>query len=469
MKTCFKKFSKLALGATLLCAALGTTTAMAATEAEKLAAIQNGLANLYSNRVESATEVYWPYGGYEPAATGAALLAFVSQKTKWGANAPTYQAVVNKAVTYLLNNATKSTVSTRNDGVNICPGGSGSCDAVFWNAANNEDSYTTGLIIPGLMTYAAGKGSQVATATGPLAGMTWKEIAQANVNLWAASQSTANQGNRRGGWRYILGAGGYDSDSSTTQWGIVSLIYDQGMGAAIPLIVNQDLALWLAAVQAGNGSACYQPGVEPCDHANTGGLLLGLKYLGKPLADAAVQNALAFLNNNWPQNANGIWYGNFGHPYAMWADYKGLELNIGTGNTTVITNLKTDCGIGMGKGPGNPSGSKPCNWWEDYNEWLVRDQNANGSWNGYDYWTGNLATAFYVNILGATPIILCDVNNDGDIDQDDLSLISRARTATPPPGSPYDTNHDGVIDARDVKTCLPKCTLPGCAVVPPPE
>ena len=89
----------------------------------------------------------------------------------------------------------------------------------------------------------------VATTTGPLAGLKWSEIAQGITNLWAASQSTANQGNRIGGWRYVLGPGVYDSDMSTTQWGIISLIYDQSLGATTPAIVKTDLAKWLAVAQ----------------------------------------------------------------------------------------------------------------------------------------------------------------------------------------------------------------------------
>ena len=378
------------------------TTTMAATEEQKLAAIQNGLANLYNTQQPGG---YWSFGGFEPAATGAAVLAFASQKDKWdSSNEAAYQGAVDNAVAYLLNNATKTTVSLRNDGVNICPGGSGDCPAVYWNAASNEDSYTTGLIMPALMTYAAGKAGEVATDSGPLAGMTWGEIAQANTNLWAASQSTANQGNRQGGWRYVLGVGGYDSDMSTTQWGIISLIYNETLGAITPAIVKTDLQLWLAAVQAADGSACYQPGAQPCDHSDTGGLLLGLKFVGQNTADPAVQSALTFLNTNWTQTAFGTWYGNFGHPYATWSVYKGLEVNIGLDDTIYITNLYTDCGSSSGNLPGNPPGSKPCNWWEDYNEYLVNSQNADGSWTGYSYWYGPLATAFYVNILGATSI-----------------------------------------------------------------
>jgi hypothetical protein len=215
----------LALGAILACAAWPTTV-VAATEQQKLDAIDAGLANLYATQ---QTDGSWigGYGGsaFAPANTGAAVLAFVSQKDKWGANAANYQAAVDNAVAYLLSAATKVTVSTRNDGTNICPGGSGTCDGVFWNAYGNEDSYTTGLIIPALMTYAAGKAGDVATTTGALTGMTWGQIAQANINLWAASQSTANQGNRQGGWRYVLGGPTYDSDMSTTQWGIISFCW----------------------------------------------------------------------------------------------------------------------------------------------------------------------------------------------------------------------------------------------------
>jgi hypothetical protein len=132
-------------------------------------------------------------------------------------------------------------------------------------------------------------------------------------------------------------------------------------------------------------------------------LLLGLKYLGKPIGDVAVQKALGFLDANWPQTANSTWYGNFNHPYAMWSVYKGLEVNIGLQDTTTITNFLTTCGYPL-DAPGIPPGSVPCNWWQDYNEWLVTNQNGDGSWTGYSYWYGPLATAFYVNILGGTPI-----------------------------------------------------------------
>lgn len=388
----------LAFGAALAWVAGAAAPALAATEQQKMDAINNGLAWLATQQNAAGA---WDYFGlYAPAATGAAVTAFVSQQDKWGTNAPVYQAAVDKAVNYLLTNATTTTVSTRGDGVNICPGG-GSCTGVYWNAANNEDSYTTGLITPALMSYAAGKANQVATSSGPLAGMKWGEIAQGITNLWSASQ--AFSGVTTGGWRYMLGNPQTDADMSTTQWGIISLIYNQTMGAQTPTRVTDDLKKWLAFTQAPSGAGCYQgPGSGICNHSDTGGLLLGLAFTGQGNSTAA-QKAIAFLNTNWKEGANNTWWGNFGHPYAMWSVYKGLETTIGLDNATKILNLLTTCGT-PGNEPGNPPGSTPCNWWEDYNDWLVNNQNANGSWSGYSQWLGVLATAFDINILGATQI-----------------------------------------------------------------
>jgi hypothetical protein len=183
---------------------------------------------------------------------------------------------------------------------------------------------------------------------------------------------------------------------STTQWAVLASIYGQSIGAIVPTTVKDHLNTWLTNVQAGDGSACYQPGIGPCEQADTGGLLLSLNFLGKAKTDPAVQAALGFLNSNWKQGAYGTWYGNFGQPYAMWAEYKGLELTLGLNDTTTITNLLSSCG-----------GDSPtaCNWWQDYNEWLVNNQQqGDGSWGGYGYWDTTLATAYDLPILGGAEV-----------------------------------------------------------------
>ena len=124
--------------------------------------------------------------------------------------------------------------------------------------------------------------------------------------------------------------------------------------------------------------------------------------------------------------------------------------------------------------PGIPPNVANCNWWQDYNDWLVTNQNANGSWSGYSYWTDPLSTAFDITILSAIQIniIQCDVTGgqnvpDGFVDKLDLALISKSRGQAPvPPKDVFDTNKDGVINAEDVKICIPKCTLANCAITP---
>jgi uncharacterized membrane protein len=227
---------------------------------------------------------------------------------------------------------------------------------IYWPAANNEITYTTGLIAPAIATYAEGRANDVATTSGPLADLTWREIAQGITNLFAASQSTVYNGNRRGGWRYYPGQG--DSDASTTQWAVIAMIYDEILGATTPQFVKDELQYWLSAIQYLNpnrpdvhGVACYQPGIGPCDHSDTGGPLLGLNFVGASLSD-----------------------------------------------------LSATCGE-----PDDSPGSGICNWWEDYNRWLVNNQNPDGSWNGAAYWTGPLATAFNLSILAPACVPTRDI------------------------------------------------------------
>ncbi len=424
---------------------LTTNQALAASQTDINSAIEKGLANLSINQTN--LDGSWPGGGYEQAATGAAVYAMLSQKIRWSvANTPIYQTKVSNGINYLLSTASKTTVSTRNDATPICPNAAVTCAGVYWDGAG-EATYTTGLVAPALAFYAAATPNAIATASGPLANMTWKEIAQGITNMFAAGQSTANNGFAQGGWRYFPGDG--DADMSTTQWAVIAMTYDQVLGATTPTIVKDDLKNhWLVVAQASDGSGCYVPGTY-CDNSDTGGLLLSLNFVGKSASDPAVLAALGWLNLNWQPYAYGTWFGNFGHPYAMWAQYKALETTVGLTDTGTITNLLTNCG---GNSPST------CNWYEDYNQWLVTNQNTDGSWTGYEYWGGVLATSFNLPILGGSqiPTNVCDMNHSGDITNVDIGLISAKLRSTVTAGSPGDWNFDGKITTQDTRGCVLK-------------
>jgi hypothetical protein len=389
-----KKWTKLATAISVACATLSVTTAFAATEAEKRAAIDAGLAYLAST--QNAANGYFGSGGtdYLIAQTGSALTAFLEEKPNWGANAAAYQAVVDKGLNYLLSNASVVPISNQTWG-NPDADGNGVGVKLYPGGADGRDTYVTGLALPAIA--ASGTPDKVVTV-GPLAGWTYKQVVQNTIDYFAFGQNDAAN-IYEGGWRYYANQG--SSDQSTTQWPIIAALYASKMGVSVPAFVKTELAKWVAYIQNDTtGAAGYDGPNSYYGRMNeTGALLIMMDFLGMPTSNADLQKALAFINSGWTWTANG-WEGNFGHPYAMWALYKGLEVTLGTdAGTSIISNLR----------PGNCGGDVDnpdhgCNWFEDYAEYLVSSQNANGSWNGYSYWGAPLATPWYINILAATQI-----------------------------------------------------------------
>jgi uncharacterized repeat protein (TIGR01451 family) len=57
----------------------------------------------------------------------------------------------------------------------------------------------------------------------------------------------------------------------------------------------------------------------------------------------------------------------------------------------------------------------------------------------------------------------CDVDGDGNVDRDDVALITAARNRPASgPGDPRDSDGDGVVTVLDVRRCILECTLPRC-------
>jgi len=77
-----------------------------------------------------------------------------------------------------------------------------------------------------------------------------------------------------------------------------------------------------------------------------------------------------------------------------------------------------------------------------------------------------------MGVPGLAQAAVCDVDEDGDVDRLDISLIISARD-TPADGSRdlRDADGDGNITVFDARTCIRRCILPDCVVVypvPPP-
>lgn len=409
-------------GITLLVLCLGFTAllaapALSASEAEKQLAIDKGLAWLAGTQQADGR---WEYGDdyYDTAATGAALLAFLEKGYTAGTNVVIdtgggpvdYGDVVGDGLAYVFSKAQVYGISAE-------PAGNPDSDAnrvgvkFVLGGNTTRDTYVTGLVLPAI----ASTGTPNALVpSGPLVGRTdgsgpggawtFRDVVRNGVDYFGYSQ--ADSGWARGGWRYYADYG--QADNSTSQWPTLSLFYATLMGVNTPQFVKDELRYWVDYIQnPGDGGSYYDNNFAGwgSNVSRTGTWLLQADLIGTDatmVTPAEVAAALAYLNAQWQTGANSTWNGNFGHPYGMWAAYKGLEVQIGLGDTTTITNLPA---LGTWRGaaatldPGDA-----WNWWESYCEYLVATQNASGSWNGYSYWNGPLATAWDINILAATRI-----------------------------------------------------------------
>lgn len=393
--------------AALTCALLSGGTALASTEAEKEAAIANGLAWLATTQAANGS---WCGSGYCAADTAAALLAFTEQKYKpggWGA--ADYTANVSNALTFILKDASTIPVpNNRGDGNN--PNVSGSGIGYIWGGG--EATYVTGLVLPALARVTAGingiSPATVISGTGNAAvdGRTYGQVIQDTVATFANGQTRADNASwpgARGGWRYYPGDG--QSDGSTAQWPAIGMLFAQAVpGVGVPGFVKSELRYWMDYIQNANGGVGYDSPTNLVNESKTGGLLVQTAFTGYPgsvsgpgdQSDKA--GAIAFLDANWTNPANATWDGNFGHPYAMWSIYKGLESTIGLTGAE-ITNFLYAAAAQIKDDP-----SDVWNWWEDYSQYLVQTQNPDGSWSGYSYWYGAMATSWFINILNATEV-----------------------------------------------------------------
>ena len=197
-------------------------------------------------------------------------------------------------------------MSTRDDGINICPGGTASCKSIAWY--DNADAiYPTGFVAPAIAAYGLKLGPDVvATNSGPLAGMTWAQIAQAITNAYSASQSTSKNGKWGGAWRHAA-PDARSPNRWTTQPAVISFLYDQFLGAITPQVVKDDLKGWLTTVEDASGAVCYEKSsAEHCELINVGEWLLARTFAGYDVPDAQVDAVLASLNLTWPSNANNV-------------------------------------------------------------------------------------------------------------------------------------------------------------------
>ena len=359
--------------------------ANAATDGEIDDAIQDGLAWLASQQNADGSVG----SGYGLANTSLAVLAFQNEGHFAGGGS-VYSDEVEKGLDYIFTFGHKININNQTvgySGRNDNPDTNGNSQGIYFRQYTYM--YETGIVMQALV---ASSTPNRVVSTGELAGMTYREVMEDLVDFCAWAQIDGTSG--RGGWRYEYfnnetGPG----DNSVAQWPVLGLVAAEQWGINAPQFVKDEMQHWVTYIQDPvTGASGYSGPGSISNVSKTGGLLVEFYYLGDDKDTPRVKKAVDFINSHWNDGPSNTWYGNLGHPYAMFGVFKGLELL----KITEIPNAEANTETAAG------------DWWGHYCEFLVNDQTHvtadSGYWAGYDRFGQYLATPWYIVILQATII-----------------------------------------------------------------
>lgn len=391
----------LLLSTNLLLPALFGSLVLGATENEINIAIQRGLKWLASSQ-NPTTGIFG--SGYYLSNTAAAVQAMENEGHFPGVG-NTYSENVEKGLDYIFTRCFKRGISAQRPGN---PDSNANGLGIYFSY--NSPMYEIGLVIPAIV---ASNTPNRVVATGNCVGMTYQEVVQDAVDYIAWAQNDRVGCSGRGGWHYQPNL--CYGDNSVAQWPVLALVAAEQWGIMAPQFVKEELNFWLNYIQNSNGGSGYTHPNNYVNVAKTGGLMVQQYYFGDTSTSARAIRAKTYIDSRWHVGPSHTWYGNKGHPYAMFAVFKGLEL------------------MNVHRLPSAPANedTEDEDWWGDYAEYLVlrqipssTDPSVEGYWNGYEIWRQHLATPWYIMILQATvfpisinvnaPDIACD--NDVRID-----------------------------------------------------
>jgi hypothetical protein len=194
-------------------------------------------------------------------------------------------------------------------------------------------------------------------------------------NATGCSATDAESG--AGGWSY--GPNEARGDNSLTQWAVLGISEAKARWNidVNPGVISQ-LGHWLDWSKCADGTFGYDGPGSWCNYQKVGAGLIMLKYVGRPLSDTTVQNALTYAQNNWTST----YEGNLGNLYSMYGLYKAMKV-------WGMTDLGSTTNTGM-------------DWEDQYAQNLISNQNADGSW-------GNLGGWMYPSTAAAVAILAPEV------------------------------------------------------------
>lgn len=286
-----------------------------------------------------------------------------------------YADNVSRGLDYLFNHSHTIAIGTQTYGD---PDTDGDGIGVYFGETQHHRNYETGIALMAIAESTTP--DRVVDVPGsPVDGWTYYEVAVDTMNYIAWAQAETNG---RGGWGYAQCDNGTwtdspRSDNSVSGWTVLGLQYAetedplQGFNIDIPKFVKDELNIWINYIQNDPGPADDGGEADPdggsgydapdgwVNILKTGNLLKQMAFFGDTKDTQRVQNANDYICRHWNDlNVDPGWRPNNYH--AMYTTMKGF----------VSLDIHETCGH---------------DWQADFEDAIVAQQNADGSWSGC-YW-----------------------------------------------------------------------------------
>lgn len=246
------------------------------------------------------------------------------------------------------------------------PDSNGDGKGVYFGSSTTDYSviYQTGVALAAIIAGEAP--DRVVNVPGsPVNGQTYKNVAQNVVDFLAWAQT--DSGTKEGGWYYIPNTS--SSDNSVSGYAVLGLLYAvspvHGYSCTVPDFVKTELNKWADYIQSDTtgGSGYSSPGDSYANVYNTGNLIVEFAFLGDVSTTARVTAAINFLVTNW--NAPGSGYSDIGWKESSPSDITNYIACYSIMKALQTYNLDTIGGI---------------DWFQDFANAIIAEQNADGSW-----------------------------------------------------------------------------------------
>jgi hypothetical protein len=279
-----------------------------------------------------------------------------------------YSDEVEKGLNYLFACATVIDIGPQtHDGRVDDPDKDGDGIGVYFQTEDHHRTYETAIVLMAIVS-STEPDRVVDVAGSAVDGWTFREVARDTVDYLCFGQTDTGAG--RGGWTYEeQNNAGPRSDNSITGYAVLGLAYAEaappyGFECHSPAFVRFELDIWVNYIQClaagpdfgGSGYDAPCGGSYNVNILKTGNLLFEMAFLGDTTDSPRVQDALVYLQTHWldPNDEPG-WRGDPASYQATYTAMKGLE-RLG------VTNI-----LGV-------------DWYADFAQVLIAQQNADGSW-----------------------------------------------------------------------------------------